>query len=470
MIRCLPRAAQPASIAFVLGSACLAFGFFTGLAPDERPSLPAVSVSQAAVVGAGSCSASGCHGGPREQGIKGSEYTTWATQDKHATAYSVLFNERSKKIEAALTHAKSPRGMHPEKDALCLRCHGLERALSHADLQADGVSCEACHGPAKEWLGQHYLPGWRALSDDARRAAGFIDTRDLLQRGKACATCHVGDGDKEVNHDLVAAGHPRLAFEYSAYLALEVKHWDDASERRQTADFELRTWALGQVLSAQKSLELLAARAGDPKRPWPEFAEYDCFACHHDLKAESWRVERGYKHRVPGTPAWGEWFTTMLPKALAVGGSEDAKQIEQQINHIRQELSSGRGRPEIATLARATAQALEAPARRLVGNQSGAGNLQRLLDELLQPKDNSTGLTWDQATQKYLGLAAAVNASNDRDPSRMNAGYQQKVRAIAHMLRFPGGPNPSSWFDSPSDFDPVRVQQAFRDLGSSSSR
>ena len=31
---------------------------------------------------------------------------------------------------------------------------------------------------------------------------------------EACAACHVGDGlDREVNHDLIAAGHPRLNFE-----------------------------------------------------------------------------------------------------------------------------------------------------------------------------------------------------------------------------------------------------------------
>jgi hypothetical protein len=442
-----------------------------GWNPEAAPQLraadrPALSAS----VGAGSCAASGCHGGPREQGLKGSEYTTWAGFDKHASAYAVLFGERSKKIEAALTHSRDIRGMHPEKNALCLRCHGLEGALDHPELQADGVSCEACHGPARHWLNQHYLPAWKGLSSAARLATGFIDTHDLLQRGKACAACHIGDNDKEVNHDLIAAGHPRLTFEYSAYLALEVKHWDDAAERRQYPGFELRTWALGQVLSAQRSLELLAARAGDNKKPWPEFAEFDCYACHHDLKEKSWRTGQDFKLRQPGTPEWGGWLRAMLPVALAGSHSDDASDLAAKIQAIHLMMGSPIERRAVAVAAREAARALEGPARSLAGNGVKSDELERLLDVLLHPKDNRTSLTWDQATQMYLGLAAAVNASNDRDPNRISASYQQRVRSIAQLLSFPGGPSPSDRFDSPSHYDQERVRQAFRNLGSSTSR
>jgi hypothetical protein len=471
MFRCLTRVPHPGRLFLSIGSVCLLCAFCTGLSPETSSSLRASSPPVAAnAVGAGSCSASGCHGAPREQGIKGSEYSVWAASDKHASAYSVLFTERSRQIELALTHSKNLRGVHPENDALCLRCHGLAGALGHAELQMDGVSCEACHGPAKQWLAQHYLPEWKSLSSEARHAIGFIDTRDLLQRGKACATCHIGDGDREVNHDLLAAGHPRLAFEYSAYLALEAKHWNDAGERKQYADFELRTWALGQILSAQTALELLAVRAGDNKRPWPEFAEYDCFACHHDLKSKSWRAAQGFPGRQPGSPDWGGWYTTLLPTALAASGAKQGKEIDRQIAQIHQIMNGVPRRQEIATAARAAAQALESPARRLAEETSQTGQLESLLDALLHPNDNRTDLTWDQATQKYLGLAAAINAVNDSAPSRMSAEFQQRARAIADLLRFPGGPKNSNWFDSPSNFDPVRVQQAFRDLGSSSSR
>ena len=421
-----------------------------------------------AAVGAGSCAASGCHGGPREQGIKGSEYSTWAAFDKHARAYSVLFDARSRQMEATLNHQKNVRDAHPESDQLCLHCHGLDRALDHPELQSDGVSCESCHGPARAWLSQHYLPGWQGLSKEAKHAVGFIDTRNLVERGKACAACHVGEADKEVNHDLIAAGHPRLTFEYSAYLALEVKHWDNAAEKRQYPDLEVRTWALGQVISAQKELELLSVRAADLKRPWPEFAQYDCFACHHDLKSKSWRTETGYPGRRPGTPDWAVWFRALLPLAVEASGVSDTGQIEQHLQDIHQKMGPSNQRQAVAALARQLARELERPAQLLAA--ADLERMDRLLDRLLHPTDNRSELTWDRATQQYLALAAAVNARNDRDGAPRDPAFEKRVRTIADLLRFPGGPRPGDQFDSPSNFDPDRVLQAFRNLGSSPSR
>ena len=228
----------------------------------------------------------------------------------------------------------------------CLSRTGSTRS----ELQSDGVSCESCHG-RQVLAGQHYLPGWQERSKEAKEAVGFIDTRNLVERGKACAACHVGEANKEVNHDLIAAGHPRLTFEYSAYLALEVKHWDSAAEKRQYPDLEVRTWALGQVIGAQKELELLSVRAADLKRPWPEFAEYDCFACHHDLKSKSWRTEAGYPNRRPGTPDWAVWFRALLPLALQASGVSDASQIEQHLRDIHQKMGPSNQRQAVAALA-----------------------------------------------------------------------------------------------------------------------
>jgi hypothetical protein len=436
---------------------------------DAESSRAAVSTPRFSLaVGAGSCAASGCHGGPREQGVKGSEYSVWATFDKHASAYSVLFDERSKKMEAIYSHLPGTKDAHPEKNALCLKCHALETAASQPEYQSDGVSCEACHGAARDWLNQHYLPGWKGRSPEAKAALGFIDTNNLLARGKACAACHVGDLSKEVNHDLLAAGHPRLAFEYSAFLTLEVKHWDEAAEKQRLPDLEIRTWAIGQVISAQSALELLAERASDRKRPWPEFAEYDCCACHHDLRSKSWRSAYGFPGREPGTPEWGGWFTTLLPKALAAGHL-DARSIESELGAVHQKMRFAQDRRAVAEAARRAARALDGTARALGADNGDNLALNSLLDALLHPHDNRTELTWDRATQMYLGLAAAVNARNDRDATRKNPQLLGQVRSIARLLQFPDGKGASDRFDSPKDFDPELVRQAFRnvDVGTS---
>ena len=76
-------------------------------------------------------------------------------------------------------------------------------------------------------------------------------TKDLLARGQACAECHVGKGTADVNHDLIAAGHPRLNFEYGSQLAKLPKHWRVADDKARHPDYEAKVWALGQILAGQ---------------------------------------------------------------------------------------------------------------------------------------------------------------------------------------------------------------------------
>src|SRR5207253_2017930 len=96
--------------------------------------------------------------------------------------------------------------------------------------------------------------------------------------------CHVGgpseDGrpPRDVDHDLIAAGHPRLEFEFSGSLANLPAHWSEKG-RNAAPDFPARAWAIGQVASAGAALELLGDRARAAEQQsgrWPEFSEYDC--------------------------------------------------------------------------------------------------------------------------------------------------------------------------------------------------
>src|SRR5262249_53689511 len=152
----------------------------------------------------------------------------------------------------------------------------------------------SCHGPAEKWLTTHYLREWQQKKPEEKEALGLRPTKDLVVRAQVCVTCHVGGSGSEVNHDLIAAGHPRLRFEYGAYLANLPKHWDEKKDRKGRPDFDAQVWAVGQVVSMQASLQLLEHRAAAPKAPWPEFAEYDCFACHHDLADQKWRRDPKY--------------------------------------------------------------------------------------------------------------------------------------------------------------------------------
>src|SRR5207247_8943586 len=99
-------------------------------------------------------------------------------------------------------------------------------------------------------------------------------------------------------------------------------------DKERRPDFEARAWLIGQLVSARAALRLLEARAvaaaqaekqlkEDPraevKLAWPEFAEYDCFACHHGLQPPPrWRQLRGFPGRRAGALPWGTWSTPFL--------------------------------------------------------------------------------------------------------------------------------------------------------------
>src|SRR5262249_31650145 len=153
---------------------------------------------------------------------------------------------------------------------------------------------------------------WRQLSAAQRQARGMPDPRDVLVRALVCADCHVGRGDADVNHDLIEAGHPRLRFEYAAYLARYPRHWRLADDRRRYPDFDARAWEVGQLASSAAALELLSHRAGR-RGPWPELAEYTCASCHHELEESGRRRERSALERRRATPPWGTWYHSLLP-------------------------------------------------------------------------------------------------------------------------------------------------------------
>ena len=177
--------------------------------------------------GPGSCASSNCHGGVQPKGlvrIAQNEYSIWAAQDKHSRAYTVLSNPTSIRIGKILGLEQAPN-----KSDKCLVCHALnvrsdQRAQTFQSID-DGVSCESCHGPAVGWLGQHTLKNW---SHEQSLNLGMYDTRDLSKRTARCLTCHLGTPEKEVDHIMIAAGHPDLTFELESFSSVMPRHWRPA--------------------------------------------------------------------------------------------------------------------------------------------------------------------------------------------------------------------------------------------------
>jgi nitrate reductase cytochrome c-type subunit len=279
--------------------------------------------------GAGGCAASSCHGSIQPKTttrVPQTEYTIWAGHDKHARAYQVLSNPVSIRIGRILKLDHPPN-----QTQRCLACHALavpqEQRAETFDI-TDGVSCESCHGPASGWLGQHTVKDWpheRSVKD-----LGMIDLRDVAVRTHVCLHCHLGTAEKSVDHELIAAGHPDLTFELNLFSAVMPRHWKDPKD---TPWIGTKEWAVGQGMQLRDGLDRLSRRARSSA--WPEFAEADCFACHHSLTKpeDSWRLvsEDYYGDRKAGVPPWNSSRYVVFRYAAKEVDAAAAEKLEAEI-------------------------------------------------------------------------------------------------------------------------------------------
>lgn len=418
--------------------------------------------------GVGSCAAMACHGGAGTAPSSANSYTIWMARDRHAQAYAILFDEPSQRIEAKLHGSGRVRA---ETDARCLECHVHpdEGRARHATTytREDGVGCESCHGPAERWLEPHTRVSWKEMTDADKLALGMTPTKDLNVRAKLCVSCHVGGAGREVDHDLIAAGHPRLRFELGWYQTELPKHWDWAAEKRREPGLEARTWERGQVVTAQAALELLAARAREAAqdqtdsskktagRAWPEFAEYDCFACHHDLAVPSWRQQHPPSDRPAGSLPWGTWSMSMI--RLLDGPARGAS--GSSLRTLESRMADPYPDPaEVERLALKLHAELGAGGTHAGSARPALADVRSMLNQLTTSAEALSNPSWDIAAQLYLALAALAQAEADlgQEPHPEAA---QALKDMVRLLDYPDG------YDSPhgrGPFIPGKFEEALR--------
>jgi hypothetical protein len=315
------------------------------------------------------CHTSGPAAGKDDRFVLLTEYTTWRLQDKHSFSYLALKGARARRMGELL------KIEDVSQDASCLNCHAPvpEQKGEGFDLK-DGVSCEACHGPAKGWNVDHQQRAWRLKSADQKRAKGMVDLRDPATCATVCMSCHVGNAaeGRVVTHAMYAAGHPPLPnFELALFRQNMPPHWRDkrdvpffkdprTKDLPANAEEIRRLYGLETVATQQAHLvmasSLVGVRCGlhliaqrsdvgtaegmrpeERGRRWPEvrlagFADQsvpslwpqvfmgqaDCYGCHHELRRKSWRMERGYAGR-PGRPQVQAWPLALAGQGVGIG-------------------------------------------------------------------------------------------------------------------------------------------------------
>src|SRR5262249_61762920 len=99
---------------------------------------------------------------------------------------------------------------------------------------------------------------------------------------------------KSATQGMSAAAPPPLpGFELATFTRAMPPHWrprDKGGEKEQT-----RALLVGAAVSLRESMRLLADQAGEalkaesPEQRALDLANFDCSACHHDLRSPTWR-------------------------------------------------------------------------------------------------------------------------------------------------------------------------------------
>ena len=443
-------------------------------------------------VGARTCASSTCHGSPRPDTehanmIRRDEYMIWLEQDPHSRAYTDLNSPLGKQIfdKLGLTkNGKIPRGNKARYQSTynnCLQCHAttIESINKNGDLETiatEGISCESCHGGASNWRTTHYTTDFTGLSTTQKSELGLTNVGDLWQRTNSCVECHVGSSTAEVNHDLIAAGHPVLKFEMTAYSAQMPKHWKSRPATNPTEKHrETHLWLMGQISSLTASLEQLLARAthaGNTAAPgsqlhqvWPELSESNCYACHHDLDvSDTWRPsitdpQIAHKYLL----AVNDWYACALAAIAHVDGKAGNKAAQRFSDnwHLLTRSMEKTLSPNPAEVSARCKDALSALndwlASSILANKPGQSQYdhQQLVD-LTAAAMRDDGLNqvlqnWDRATQTYLALYAFSSTLDAEGNTSVAAS--KSLRTTRDLLAFPH--HTDYRFASPTNFKGV---------------
>jgi len=390
---------------------------------------PAVAHDPAVHMGVASCASSTCHGrqeatGPR---VRQNEVMTWqdpaSLSGAHARAWTVLAGARSRDIARRLGIGD------PQGSTECIACHG-DPAPNRGPrfAQSDGVGCEACHGGAggmtggerDGWLASHAAVG-ATHADNVARGLWAVNAPEV--RAGVCLDCHFGSTKpgQFVSHRLMAAGHPRIAFELDLFTSLQSHHDEDADyAARNSVVPGVKIWAVGQAKAVSRALALYPPRSGGA---FPEFYFFDCRSCHRsfsdDLRVDiSARTNPG-RPVPPGTVIWNDESLIMLAAAARVAAPDLAGELERRSRTFHAAVASDRTQAiEAASALAATSDALAA---RFAAQDFSPAQTFAMLDAVL--------LGQAPRLTDYQGGAQAVMAADTLIASLVKDGSLSRVQA-----------------------------------------
>ncbi|WDQ15543.1 multiheme c-type cytochrome [Rhodopirellula sp. P2] len=190
-----------------------------------------------------------------------------------ATPHSRTFEELHRRPKAK--EIASKLGVSSIKyDGRCVNCHYTQQveAASGNVHAIEGVSCESCHGSAKQWLDLHHDYGGeqvtRAMETPEHRqqrlaqsvAAGMRNPVNVYLVAQSCLRCHTTADEELVN----VGGHPTgsLDFEFVSWSQGTLRHnfidSDGQSNDPSTRDRLRVMFVSGMIADLEASLRATA--------------------------------------------------------------------------------------------------------------------------------------------------------------------------------------------------------------------
>ena len=406
-----------------------------------------------AFLGVASCSGTTCHGRMEADGkiVRQDELMRWQESSTpggaHSRAFSVLSYARARQIAATLGLGD------PTAAPACLGCHATPTGGQTGEhfLTRDGVGCEACHGAASGWIASHYTVG---ASHAANVARGMVPLEKPMARAALCLDCHFGSNKpgQFVTHRMMAAGHPRIAFELDLFSTLQQHHDEDADyiQRKGRTD-SVRMWAVGQAMAVNRMLTLYGTLKGT-EGAFPEFYFFDCHSCHRRIydaedRTRTWESNPG--RPIPaGMPPFNDENMILLAAAARVAAPGMAARLDSDSRAFHAALARDRG-AAIAAGARlaSTASAL---ASALSATEDSGDTAFAMVDAIAGPGLAPRFTDYEGSVQGVMAIDTLLNAlvKQKRITIGAAAGIRADINRAYAAVKDPNGYRPADFRSS----------------------
>jgi hypothetical protein len=434
----------------------------------------------------------------------------WSKHDKHSQSFQLLkeksrgltnqilgFDLREAFADDELTRLSDDAKLMEKVKTVqsCLRCHvtwpvGAGTPTDPVEDLSRGVSCQACHGPAGEWVEAHTEKWWRRVSHEAKSRLGFTNVRDPVVKAELCTSCHVGSIKEErfVKHEWYAAGHPPLpGFELATFSEQMPLHWKPLKEKEDFAgrtensppvsDGKARRTALQRrnieipdsdlranyraanfpiakeeddpFANLPRTQEVLIsgsvvlntyvkltgdyaqeAAHGNKQFKWPEFALYDCAACHHELRRREGLAERPARRGPPGRPPMARWPNALIGLAAERRPDLDVNFRELEIAFTERPFGDPR---RIAAAAQNLSSQLDLLCQELRLVRCDEERAKKILAALVSPGETADFRDYASARQIAWAIQA-LRKDQERIPYGLGANLSDQHRQALQQI------------------------------------